>query len=173
MPPSTTGRPPSGARELPSTPTIDRSALNRSNRNRGAEAERKVAGWLREAGGFPGAERAVRNGFRTIARVGLDPMDILGTPGIVWSIKDDKSDRIEAWMFELDLKRQDLGADLGVLVQRRRGKADVGRWWVHVRFEYLADYLPVGASGIVRMELCLAARWLHALGYGTAPEVPA
>jgi hypothetical protein len=150
--------------------TIDRSALGRSNRNRGANVERKVAGWLRTDGGFPGAERAVRNGFRTVARVGLDPMDILGTPGLVWSVKDDKSERIEAWMLELDVKRLELAADIGVLVQRRRGKSDVGRWWAHVRFEHYIGVRGITASGIVRMELKLAATWLHKLGYGTGPE---
>ncbi|HWD79273.1 MAG TPA: hypothetical protein VG497_10325, partial [Kribbella sp.] len=67
--------------------TRTRSEIGRSNRNRGAVAERAVVAWLRD-NGFPHAERAVRTGYRTADRVSADHGDITGTPLLAWQVKD-------------------------------------------------------------------------------------
>ncbi|GGM75944.1 hypothetical protein GCM10012275_53350 [Longimycelium tulufanense] len=147
------------------------SARGRSNRRRGHDAERAVARWLR-TNGWPHAERAVRNGFRTAHRSGADPLDLTGTPHLVWSVKDDKSERICAWMVELAEKRRAAGADVGVLVQRRRGAPDPGFWWAWIFISELVELLrgsghPEWPGGVVRMELQDLVPMLHAAGYGT------
>ncbi|MCP3799761.1 hypothetical protein NLX83_10875 [Allokutzneria sp. A3M-2-11 16] len=152
---------------------VDRSRLGAANRRRGAEAERKVAGWLRDHG-FPGAERAVRTGFTTGGRTVADPGDITGTPALVWQVKDQAREAVEAWLDETEQQR--LGgpgtvpADLGLLVVRRRGKADVGRWWVWLPAAQLvalvADARTPAVSRPVRMELGDLVPLLRAAGYG-------
>src|SRR6476469_3650305 len=113
--------PAGSARSSRQAPTVDRSRLGAANRRRGAEAERKVAVWLRE-NGFPGAERAVRTAYTAGGRTAVDPGDITGLPAIVVQVKDDASNAVEAWLAETEQQR--LGAPgtvpahLGLLVVR-------------------------------------------------------
>lgn len=161
------------ARSSGQAPTVDRSRLGAANRRRGAEAERKVAAWLR-GNGFPGAERAVRTAYTAGGRTVVDPGDITGLPAIVVQVKDDVSNAVGAWLAETEQQR--LGApgaapaDLGLLVVRRRGKANVGRWWAWLPVEQLVDLVagtrtPAG-SRPVRMELGDLVPLLRAAGYG-------
>lgn len=100
----------------------------------GKDTEQRVARWLREDGGFPHAERTVRTGYRTAARELVDAGDIDGTPGIVWQIKSlrpaVRAEReVPGWLLETEVQRAAAGASVGLLVVRRWGTTDVGRWW--------------------------------------------
>jgi hypothetical protein len=147
--------------------TVDLSARGRANRRKGHTAERDLARWLRE-NGFPHAERAVRTGFRTADRVTADPGDIAGIPGVVWSVKDCATERIGPWLAELDAMD---GGDYRLLVVKRRGCADPGRWWVYIE----ANALPglrwgCGSAALsfpVRAELAPVVALLAQAGYGT------
>lgn len=161
------------------------SARGRANREKGAVAERQLVSWLRE-NGWPGAERAVRTGYRTATRVSADPGDVTGTPGLVWQMK--YTTRFEwpavfaANLSETEEQRVAAGADFGLLIQRRAGTADVGRWWVWLRVADLARLLrPLPSARAtdlgqpaLRMELAGLVPLLRAAGYGTPladPEV--
>lgn len=72
--------------------TIDRAALGRSNRRRGADAERRVVAWLREHG-WPGAERAVRTGYRTATRAGTTTGDYCSPQCRIATLADQKDDQ--------------------------------------------------------------------------------
>lgn len=163
--------------------TVDRAALGRSNRRRGADAERRVVAWLREHG-WPGAERAVRTGYRTATRAGADPGDIIGTPGLVWQVKDCAREQVDAWLAETEEQAEAAGADYGLLVVRRRRVGGVGRWWVYMRLADLggllvhaygdATHLAPDPDDVARLELRALVRYLHAAGYGdpTTEEEP-
>ncbi len=109
----------------------DRSRIGKANGEKGKRAERDLVTWLRRHG-FPGAERTVRTGYHTPARQRVDTGDIDGTPGLVFQVKD-VADRllwkVDGWLRETEAQRLAAGADVGVLVVKRRGHADPGHWW--------------------------------------------
>lgn len=152
----------------------------RSNRRKGHDTERAVARYLRTQG-FPHAERAVRTGYTAGGRTVADPLDLTGIPGTVWSIKNDASNQVAKWLDEAEVARNHVGAELALLVVRRRGKADVSRWWVWVSLHPLARAL-VGANvasvpRAMRARVCLElgdlVPMLHAAGYGDDQEASA
>jgi len=148
----------------------------RSNRRRGHDAERAVAKYLR-AVGFPGAERAVRTGYRAGNRTVPDPGDITGIPGVVFSVKNDQSNQIVKWLHEIDITRDAHGAELAVLVVRRKGKGDVSRWWAWVPLPMLARAVTgtvvPGLTGFACLELGDLVPMLHRAGYGDHQEANA
>lgn len=155
------------------TPTA--TARGRANRRKGADAERAVARYLRTQG-FPHAERAVRTSYTTPdGRTTLDPLDIVGIPGVVISVKNDASQQITKWWDEAERIGNHHGATLSLLIVRQRGKADVSRWWVWVNLRTLAralhspdvSSLPA-LSGRARMELGEFVPMLHRAVYGDA-----
>lgn len=161
------------------TAPVDRAKQGRANRRKGHDAERAVATWLR-ANGFPGAERAVRAAYVGSDRVIPDPGDITGTPGIVWQVKDCAREQINVWLDDTDRQREQADADYGLLVTRRRGVADVGRWWCWLPLDTL---LRIGFGGLpsgwaldnkpVRLELHAVARMLDLSGYGSSSSIAA
>lgn len=140
--------------------------------NKGKVAERHLVRWLRE-NGFGGAERAVRTGYRIATRTAADPGDVTGTPGIIWSCKDAATERLPAWLAELDAMAAADG-DVRLLVHKRKGHADPGEWWCWLRLSTLLALdgraTPAGpwADVPVRMELGHVVPLLHAAGYGDA-----
>jgi hypothetical protein len=125
--------------------------------------------------GFPTAERSALHGAK-------DQGDITGTP-VCWEVKgghraETASDgQVLAWMAELDTECVHKGADVGVLVLKRKGvgAANADRWWAVMwlhdvsetaRREGIPFCLPRGV--LVRMTLADACRVLRALGYGGA-----
>jgi hypothetical protein len=151
------------------------------SRNKGANAERALVGYLRRVG-FGGAERAVRTGYRTVTRTSADPGDVTGTPGIIWSCKDVAATRANTpsvfatWFAELDAMDGQPG-DVRLLVHKRAGYTDPGLWWCWMRLYVLANLMgrpehgwPVGVDP-VRMELGHVIPLLHAAGYGDPIKV--
>jgi hypothetical protein len=141
------------------------------SRRKGATAERDVARYLRPAG-FGGAERAVRTGYQAGGRVVADPGDITGTPGIIWSVKDCATERLNDWLAELDAM-DGFSTDVRLLVHKRAGKADPARWWCWMRLNTLMALNEAEVSADLpnpplRMELQHVIPLLHAAGYGDA-----
>jgi hypothetical protein len=170
--------------------TATASARGRANRTKGAAAERDLVRWLR-ANGWPGAERAIRTAYRTADRELPDPGDVTGTPGLVWQMKYtarfDQPAFLAACLAETEQQRVDAGADFGLLVQRRTGVTDPGRWFVWLRVIDLYALCRSSKSNTlltvdptraylgeppVRMELADLVPLLHAAGYGTPPVEP-
>jgi hypothetical protein len=125
--------------------------------------------------GFPRAERSALHGAK-------DQGDITGTP-VCWEVKGGKAaeqasdGQVLAWMAELDTECVHKGADVGVLVLKRKGvgAANADRWWAVMWLHDLAE--TAGREGItfavpdgvpVRMTLADACRVLRVLGYGGA-----
>jgi hypothetical protein len=145
--------------------TLAQSARNRRNRAKGNEAERAVAKWLRPW--FPDCCRAVRN---TVP----DPGDLDCTgPGLYWSVKNSQREHITAWMDELRDKARDR---LGLLVVRRKGRANPGEWWCWLRLVDLSELFggvtdhEVLPAGPVRLELGQVMPLLVAGNYAPTPR---
>lgn len=156
------------------------SEIGRAARRKGIQAERDLAKYLRVW--WPGAERKVDTGWRVKGgRASADHGDIRGTSGLVWQMK------YLADMTDLDIERalsaaEDqavaAGADYGVLVQRRPGKSDPGRWWAWLRVGdvcHLAShrkvYSKTGVDAPVRLELHDLVDLLVHAGYGQTVPV--
>jgi len=147
----------------------------------GKETEQMVARWLRDEGGFPEARRIVRTGYdRPGGHTAADEGDIdTGAPVTVQCKSLRPVDRMEravpGWLAETEAQRQTAGTDVGLLVVRRWGTTDVGRWWAYLRLPDLTGVLcvmPPDADLIpVRLEVRHAAALLHAWGYG-CPDIP-
>lgn len=113
--------------------------IGKASRTKGIRAELDLARYLRNW--WPQAERMVATGFRSGKHVSEDVGDIRGTPGVVWQIKavTDISDaQIVTFLDATESQAVAAGADYGILVQRRLGKADPGNWWA---------WLPIGDLG--------------------------
>lgn len=89
-----------------------------SSRRKGAEAERAVVKYLR-ANGFPYADRR---------GAGFDGADIVGMPGITVEIKAQAGARLATWVDQAQEARAKAGDTYGVLIAKRAGTTDVGRW---------------------------------------------
>lgn len=114
----------------------DASTRGRRNRSNGATAEREVARWLRPW--WPDACRAIRATFP-------DPGDLDCTsPGLWWSVKNVQVEQINPWMAELLEKR---GNRIGLLIVRRRGHSDPGKWWAWLTFHDLTELIGAAPPG--------------------------
>ena len=121
--------------------------MTAAHRRRGAETERMIVRWAREHG-YPGAERTVRTGYRTVERTLADEGDIALCPGLIGQSKAlrpaNAAERaVPGWLAETEAQRTAAGAAVGLLIVRRDGTADVGEWWAWL---YLHDLLET-ASG--------------------------
>lgn len=158
--------------------SVDRAQIGATNRNKGAQAERDVARYLR-GHGWPAAERKIDPGWRSRDRASADLGDIRCTPGLTWQVRylRDMTDRVvEYSLTEAEEQATAAGTDYAILVQRRPGKADPGHWWAWVRVLDLA-VLTFGPQITVRrrehhhpvrLQLAHLVDLLRINGYGTS-----
>lgn len=133
-----------------------------ANRDKGIRAERQLADYLRNW--WPTAERSVATGWKVKGRASGDCGDIKGTGTtelpIVWQLKDltrvvagrreDKplvGAELARVLLETRTQRDEAGAALGLLVEKRRGHADPAEWWVWL-----------DATELVDLSLCVPGR---------------
>lgn len=114
------------------------------NRRKGATNELAVARWL-QTHGHPHAER--RGG-------GFGGSDIVGTPGLTWEVKAQAGQSLGTWVDQADKARAAAGDRYSIVIAKRRGTTDVGRWHAVLPVEQLARLL-VDAGWA-------DDRWLHA-----------
>lgn len=150
--------------------TRTHSDIGRANNRKGKDRERKVVRYLREHG-WPDADRTGHEAYRTATRTRADRLDITGTPGLVWSVKDDASAQTRAWLAEVEHVCLRQNADLGMLVVRRFGKASPGQWWAWMTYSSLivleTHRVPRHQQHVpVRLELGDLVPMLHHAGYG-------
>jgi hypothetical protein len=153
--------------------------VNRS-KNIGTAGETAVVRWLQH-NGWPTAERRALAGSADLG-------DIVGTPGLCWEVKAGKAAEastdgsVACWQNQTDAETKNSGADLGVLVCKRKGvAANVGRWWAWMRASDVA-YLRHGEPSCgmagesdapdpwVRLTVDEAIALLRHAGYGTPLE---
>lgn len=126
----------------------------------GKETERMVSRFLRESGAYPKAERLVRTGWNTGARVSDDEGDIRNTGPVCFQVKslrpESRAERmVGTWIGEVGKQAETVGALLPVLVVRRWTIRDVSKWWAFTSLTDLLDMIgsygqpPTGPPGIV------------------------
>lgn len=149
----------------------DLSDIGRAARAKGIKAERDLANYLRTW--WPDAERTVATGWRSSDRESADLGDIRGTPGLVWQLKylADMTDKdIVDTLADAEKQREAVGADYGIVVQRRHRKADPGRWWAWLASPtYVGIYTGTPVAGPaypVRLQLHDLVTSLIYGGYG-------
>lgn len=115
---------------------------------KGKRAERQLAAWWREHG-FPDASRAVKTGDR-LQPDGGDLVLRHGDFRLVVEVKHHAGDltdlQVAQFCAKLVSQVAQSNGTMGVLVERRDGVADPGRWWAHVNahdFACLTLALPL------------------------------
>lgn len=107
--------------------------MTATHTNVGKDTEQRVARWYRDVGGYPHAERRVKTGFKIANREVVDAGDIDGVPYVVQVKSLRPAERMErevpGWLVETERQRQAADARVGLLIVRRWGTTDVGRWW--------------------------------------------
>ena len=107
--------------------------IGKANREAGKRAERKVAQYLEAHG--------LGNGRRNLAGYARDHGDygpVTDRDGDRWAIEikgpgsQPQPGQVEAWAVEAAREASHAGAPLWVLIVRRPGCADVGRWWAYL-----------------------------------------
>jgi hypothetical protein len=117
-----------------------------SSGDKGKRAELALAQYLRSAG-WPDAERSVVTGFKASTREVQDAGDISGTP-YTWQVKHYSGglsdEQVLTFMAEARAQAAQARTRLGILVERRDGKADPAQWWAWLRTVDLG--LPLGVD---------------------------
>jgi hypothetical protein len=104
----------------------------------GARTERAVADYLANILDDDRIDRRVKNGAK-------DRGDIGGIRAhgqrIVVEVKDCAKQTLPAWVSEAHIEAGNDDALVGVVVAKRRGTTDPGKWWVHMTVDDLAALL--------------------------------
>ncbi len=102
-----------------------------ASRNRGANAERAVANYMRQHG-WPNARRC-------LAGDGNQHTDIDGVPGVSIEVKDRASSSWPAWRHQAITQAHP--GDTVIVIRRTRGVTDVGQWEAQIRWIDVEDHL--------------------------------
>lgn len=104
-------------------------------KQKGTAAETAVVNWL-VSKGRKAVERRTLNGVK-------DRGDITGLVGVVVEVKNHQRMALAEWVDELDVEMTNDKADTGVVIHKRKGTTDVGRWYatmpVSVWFKLLEE----------------------------------
>jgi hypothetical protein len=158
--------------------TRSRAEIGRANRTRGIATERDVARYLR-VNGWPDAERKPDTGWSTRDRTSPDAGDIRNTPGLAWQVKSAPEltgEKLTTAMRQAADQAVAAGADYGIVMHRRAGKASPALWWAYLPLGDLSALLtgqgrPLVDDPIwdapVRLLLGNLVQLLHRAGYGT------
>lgn len=106
---------------------------------KGTAAETAIVRYL-NVHGFPHAERRALAGA-------VDKGDVSGVVGWVVESKDTKADAWGPQLAETTKERDNAGADHGVLIRKRRGTTDVGRWFAVMEVEDLVRLMREAGYG--------------------------
>lgn len=114
--------------------------MSNPSKQKGTSAETLVVRWARN-NGYPHADRQPLRGNR-------DAGDVTLCPGVIVEVKNRRlptgvptAGDLTEWMRQTELEREAARADVGVLVVKRNGTTDVGRWFAYVTAHELAEAL--------------------------------
>ena len=100
------------------------------NKRKGDRAELDSSAWF-QVNGWPNADRSLGAGRRE------DRGDLTGIRRFCVQVKDHAQFRINTWIPEMLEQKRRSGAEFGVLLLKRRGTSDVGRWYAVLEVEDL------------------------------------
>lgn len=147
---------------------------------RGTAAETAVLRHVREHG-FPWAERLALSGAADQGDISLLPgrLVILEVKAHAVAATGQPGEQLLAeWMRQAEAERDNAGADHGVLVVKRKGTTDAGKWWTYVTAGTFATLLgvPDGPAALhdpdtpLCMSLASLLPVLRRAGYGSDLE---
>ncbi len=152
--------------------------MTAANRRNGVVTEQIAARWFRE-NGFPHCERVVRTGYRTADRDSADAGDLALAPGVIAQVKALRplvaaEAALPRWYEETLAQGAAANADLALLIVRRYGTTNVGKWWAFLPVWNVVDlatignpgYLPTGIAWPARLACSDVVQLLRAGGYG-------
>lgn len=146
-------------------------------KQRGTAAETAVLRHVRD-NGFPWAHRLALTGNADQGDISLLPgnLVILEVKAHASAATGQPGDaQLAEWMRQTRTERINAGADYGVLVVKRKGTTDPGRWWAYVtagQFAMLlrADLDLPNPHAPLCLSLASLLPVLRAAGYGAEPE---
>lgn len=97
------------------------------SKQKGTAAETAVVNWLK-AKGRKHVERRSLSGNN-------DRGDIAGIPGVVLEIKNHARMELSQWLSELEVEMLNDKADTGVVIHKKKGTTDVGKWYATMSAE--------------------------------------
>jgi Holliday junction resolvase len=84
---------------------------------------------------YPNVERRTLSGIN-------DKGDIAGTnKKLVWECKDHKTLNFSGWLNEAEVERQNAGAEIGIVVAKRRGHGGIGSQYAVMTVDTLMELL--------------------------------
>jgi hypothetical protein len=105
------------------------------SKQKGTSAETAVVNWFKDKG-RKYVERRSLNGVN-------DRGDISGIPDLVIEVKNHARMELSAWVAELEVEMNNDKARHGVVIHKKKGTTDVGKWYatmpVSVWYELLKD----------------------------------
>lgn len=104
-----------------------------ASKRKGTAAETAVVNYL-QSWGYNQCERRALQGT-------LDRGDIAGIPGLVIEVKDHARMDLAAWVDEAEVEKRNDGGSAGVVWHKRRGRGDVGDWYVTMTGRQFIDFL--------------------------------
>ena len=149
--------------------------MSNPSKKKGTHAEVAAMKWLRD-NGFPWCDRQPLRGNRDSGDLQLC-IDVIAEVKSVAAGATGQPPRglLATWLQQTDVEAEHADADFALLIVKRSGTADPGKWWCYMRLgEWLrltGAHLPLpDPSQPVCMSLASAAAVLRSAGYGTAPE---
>ena len=151
--------------------------MSNPSKSKGTAAETAVVRWARE-NGFGHADRQPLRGNR-------DAGDIALAPGVIVEVKNRRLPtghptpvQLTDWMRQTEAERETSRADVGILVVKRAGTTDPGRWFAYVTTGTFAALLGVPDGGThlpdpdasLCMSLASLLPVLRRAGYGSQLE---
>lgn len=107
----------------------------RSARQAGASTERAVADYLAAALNDDRIDRRVKTGAKDRGDIG--GVRFMGGRRLVLEVKDCARQSLPEWVAEAHTEAGHDDATVGVVVAKRRGTRDPGRYWVHMTLDDL------------------------------------
>ena len=146
--------------------------MSNPSKARGTRGETACVRWFR-ANGFPHTDRQPLRGNR-------DAGDLALTAGLVAEVKavskggtgQPPAQLLGSWMAQAEAERVNAGAEYCLLIVKRAGTTDVGRWWCYLTVRdmglLLAEWRATSAVSPdpVCMSVHTATQLLRAAGYG-------
>lgn len=152
---------------------------------KGTAVETAVARYAQEHG-FPWAQRLALRGNQDAGDVSLLPGQaaiIECKAHAVGASGQPAAAHLRTWLSETETERVNAGADVALLVVKRSGTTDPGRWWCYLRIRALVTLIrgseldTMVSDGPVCLALSEALTLLRAAGYGdpvpagSAPQI--
>ena len=149
--------------------------MSNPSKRRGTSAEVAVLKYVR-GNGFPWAERLALSGNADCGDISLLPgrLVVLEVKAHASAATGQPGDaQLADWMSQTSTERVNAGADHGVLVVKRKGTTDPGRWFAYVtagQFATLlgADLQLPNPHAPLCLPLASLLPVLRSAGYGTA-----